>query len=488
MVNRKEIAMKKLMIVDKRESFLADVRTRMILDDERDIEIVSTLHTTENIHNAITQHKPSIVAVCENIFETQEDWDYKGVTVVGYALTANGRKLFADAGMPFYAINNNAVDLLDKIEKGNPKTPQPVNSGAPAPKESVTVQETEDIPEEEDTLPKPDPPQKPESIPNTPAKLATQGRNIKAQLSMYNNTDRVKKAMDELVDDDIYFSYKKTSVVTLYSAKGGVGKTTLATEIAVYLALTSYGRGNYRVCIVDYNIDFGDVQTTLDLPPDGPTMAWWAEEIRGRIETGEKPDDIKYTKKEIESFMQVTEKSGLYTLLAPLTHEDSMDIGEAELQIMLNNIIEYGEFDFVVCDTGNNTRDSSVTALEAAEYVLLVVTQDITAANCNDAVLTTLNKIHFDTGKIRLIINNVLPAKITGVAVQEIENLFPHPCIARIRHDTDVIRANNYSKPIVYQQNHEVTKEIKKIISFLTGSDETELTVKKGFLSRILRR
>jgi pilus assembly protein CpaE len=182
------------------------------------------------------------------------------------------------------------------------------------------------------------------------------------------------------------------------------------------------------------------------------------------------------------------EKTGLYALLAPLTHEDSMDIGEAELQVMLRNIVEFGGFDFVICDTGNNTRDSSVTALEAAEYVLLVVTQDITAANCNDAVLTTLSKIHFDTSKIRLIINNVLPAKITGVAVQEIEDLFPHPCVARIRHDTDVIRANNYSKPIVFQSNHEITKELRKVIAFLTGSEEAELAVKKGFFKRKFRK
>ena len=475
--------MKKIMIVDKREGFLADVRTRMILDDDRDIEIVSTLHTTTNIHNAIANHKPAIVAVCENIFETQEDWNYDGVKVFGYALTPTGRKLFADAGVPFYAINNNAADLLDKIEKGNPKT------SASAPKKPIPVKPAVVEQEPEPDLLDDEPPEDNSELPvPMPAKPTTQGRNIKAQIAMYNNTDRVKKAMDELVDDDIRDPFKRTSVVTLYSAKGGVGKTTLATEIAVCLAITSHSRSHYRVCIVDYNIDFGDVQTTLDLSPDGPTMTWWASEIRERIDSGESPEDIRYTRKEIEGFLQVVEKTGLYALLAPLTHEDSMDIGEAELQVMLRNITEYGGFDFVICDTGNNTRDSSVAALEAAEFVLLVVTQDITAANCNDAVLTTLNKIRFDTSKIRLIINNVLPAKITGVAVQEIEDLFPHSCVARIRHDTDVIRANNYSKPIVYQQNHEVTKEIRKIIAFLTGAAESELTVKQGFFSRLFRK
>ena len=478
--------MKNLMILDSREGFLSDVRTRMVLDDERDLNIVSTLQTTENIHNAITQHKPDIVAVCENLFETQADWNYNGSQVVGYALTDAGRKLFASAGVPFYAISNDAGDLLDKIDQGLPKPPKPLQ-----PK-SAKQEPLADVPvpiPDEDILSEDEPEPEPEAIPvkniASSGKQTTPGRNIKNQLALYNSTERAKKATDEMVDGDVFDSPKKTSVVTLYSAKGGVGKTTLATEVAVCLALTSKGRSNYRVCIVDYNIDFGDVQTTLDLSPEGPTMTWWAAEIKERIDAGETPEDINFTRKEIESNLQIMEKTDLYALLAPLTHEDSMDIGEAELQVMLRNIIENGGFDFVVCDTGNNTRDSSVTALEAAEYVLLVVTQDITAANCNDAVLATLRKIRFDTSKIKLIINNVLPAKITGVAVKEIEDLFPHPCIARIRHDTDVIRANNHSKPIVYLPNHEVTKEIKKIISFLTGEDENGPAVKRGIFSRM---
>ena len=468
--------MKKVIVVDARKNILSDIQTRMILDDERNIDIVSTLSTTENVYSAISQHKPHIVAVCENLVETQENWDYKNIQVVGYAFTPGGNDVILGMGLPSYGVISEIPVLLDRIEKNNPRKPAP----SPTQKSKPIAQKPETVPET-DTPPEPKP--KPTSAP--PSKPAAHGRNIKKQLALYNDTERARKATDDLVDSDVLGPPKKTSVVTLYSAKGGVGKTTLSTEIAVYLAMTAHRRGHYRVCIVDYNIDFGDVQTTLDLSPSGSTMTLWAAEIKERLEAGEHPDDIHFTRKEIENNLQVMDKTGLYALLAPLTHEDSMDIGEVELQVMLRNIVRHGGFDFVVCDTGNNTRDSSVTALEFAEYVLLIVTQDITAANCNDAVLATLNKIHFDTGKIRLVVNNVLPAKITGVAVQEIEDLFPHDCIARIRHDTDVIRANNYSRPIVYQPNHEVTKEIRKIIAFLTGSDEEGLTVKKrGFFSR----
>jgi len=482
--------MKKIIITDARESFLADVNTRMILDDERDINIVTTLSSTEHLHTAIQRFAPDIVAVSENLIDTQADWIYDGVQVVGYALTPAGNKLFAKYGVPSYGVTPQVSQLLDKLEQGIPAV-QPQHNKPPAsgqPPFSLNT-EPDDQPEAPEAhLVKGTRQPIPLSGEQPAAKGAASNLNIKNRLGMYRDTEHGRKQMLDLLDEVFPKQQKHTSVVTVYSAKGGVGKTTLATEIAVYLAMTSHGRGNYRVCVVDYNIDFGDCMTTLDLSPDGSNMSWWAADIRERLEDGEQPDEITYTKKEIEGYLQVMNKTGLYALLAPLTHEDSMDVGEAELQIMLRSLTESGDFDYIVCDTGNNTRDSSVVALEAAEYILMVITQDITAANCNDSFINTMKKIHFATDKIRLVINNVLPSKITGVAVQEIEELFPYPCVARIRHDTDVIRANNYSQPIVYQANHPVTQEIRKIIAFLTGADESELTVKRGFFRRLFRK
>jgi len=478
--------MKKIIIADARDSFLADVNTRMILDDERGINIVSTLTSTEHLHTAIQRFAPEIVAVSENLIDTQADWAYEDVCVVGYALTPAGSELFSKYSVPSYGVIPQVSQLLDKLEQGIPTAPPQIKEtqAVPIPPSTPYYEPTgADEPQEEwptKTVH--------QSTPLSREHLSPKGvgsdHNIKNRLALYRDTERNKQQITGLLDEDIRGPQKQTSVVTVYSAKGGVGKTTLATEIAVYLATSSHGRGYYRVCIVDYNIDFGDVQTTLDLSPDGSNMSWWAADIRERMENGELPDDISYTKREVESYLQVMKNTNLYALLAPLTHEDSMDIGEPELQIMLRSLTESGDFDYIVCDTGNNTRDSSVIALEAAEYILMVITQDITAANCNDSFINTMKKIHFATDKIRLVINNVLPSKITGVAVQEIEELFPYPCVARIRHDTDVIKANNYSQPIVYQEKHPVTQEIRKIINFLTGTDESELTVKKGFFSR----
>ena len=469
--------MKRIIVADARDGFLSDINTRMVLDDERDIEIVTTLTSTEHLHVAIQRFRPDIIAVCENLLDTQADWSFDGTQVIGYALSPEGKSAILEKGLPCYGIVRQVSWLLDQMERGIPKEAVPAPSvplQKPAEKETapnpsfISVQEEEiNAVDEQEAAP---------SLKHPPEAY----RNIRSQLSLYKDSEHSKRLAEELAGRDVHGKAKQTKVVTLYSAKGGVGKTTLTTEIGVYLALTCHGRGHYRVCIVDYNIDFGDVLTTLDFSPDGPTMTDWAADIRERLENGEDPENICYRRTEMDEYLQVMDKTGLYALLAPLTHEDSMDIGEAELQVMLRNLRDYGGFDFILCDTGNNTRDATIIALEAAEYVLMVITQDITAANCNDSFLATMKKIRFHSEKIRLIINNVLPPKITGVSVQEIEDLFPHECIARIRHDTDVIRANNYSQPIVYQPNHEVTKEIRKIVAFLTDTQNPEPVRKAG--------
>lgn len=315
--------------------------------------------------------------------------------------------------------------------------------------------------------------------------LTTTGGNS-IEMSMKQNAVAITIGANYIIDEDLRLrkAVQRTKVVTVYSAKGGVGKTSIATELAVCLALTSNGRRRFRVCIVDYNIDFGDVATTLELRDDGPNMSYWASEIRGMLENDKEPDDIQFTREDMEShYLQKMKDTGLYALCAPITHEDSMLVKPTELEIMLRNIIDHGEFDFVICDTGNNTRDSSIIALDHSEYVLLVATQDVTTANCNASVLRTLQDAGFDTDKVRLVVNSVLSSRETGISVQEVEETFPYKCVARIKRTNDIIKANNLSRPLVYKPNHDYTKQIQRIVRYITEGERMEEPQKKKLFS-----
>ena len=311
-------------------------------------------------------------------------------------------------------------------------------------------------------------------------------------------SEKVEETARESFMKDMGTYNTKAKCITVYSAKGGVGKTTIACELATFLSLTAKGKENYKVCIADFNIDFGDVLNTLSYDPRGANMTTWAADIKSRIDNGENPKNINYSFDRIKTWLQKGEKDGLYALLAPITNADSMGIGEQEITVMLRNLIENCGFDFVVCDTGNNTRDSSFIALEEADEVLLVLTQSVNTANCNNSFLATISRIGFDMSKFKLIINKVKPAKLVGISADELETAFINPhtrkpynfeCYAKIKADDDITSACNLGEPLVYNSSHEFTRSIGSIVNKILGKQSVlQKQEKKSFGSLFKRK
>lgn len=304
--------------------------------------------------------------------------------------------------------------------------------------------------------------------------------------------------LEDQVDKDMGLIKAPTKVVTVYSSKGGVGKTTIACELATFLALTASGRGRLKVCLVDCNIDFGDVLNTLDFDVNGPCMMDWFSDLEERLENGVNPDDIIYTEDEIMGFLQKKDTDGLYALLAPMTNEDSMELEGTHIEVMLRNLIKNGGFDFVIIDTGNNTRDSSFIALQMAETVLMVLTQSTNTANCNASFLNAVEAMNrfgdeaLDLNKIKLVINQIRPASSVGISVQELEDVFenpvtgkPYETYARIKDSNDVRKAANNAEPLVYKASAEFTRSIAALASTLIGESHVlDAPKKQGFFAR----
>lgn len=591
--------MKSFIIADTRDPFVADIATRMIMDDERDLELLATANNIDKIHALMSSNTPDLLVISKDIADEQEDWNYEKCVVATYATNQEDCDALRGRGLRCYGVVRNANQLLNLIEGPIPNEKQEKPQANQVIKEKRA--DFDDLPSDDDI----DEMEEPEywqrknqqeqnnrqtrrpaesreqerrsyerdyrrerqeyDLANSRPRTEHDARNSRPEYNSasrdkgyrdyeddepeehisnrrYSNNydddrdyrrfenepratyrtpgrdyaDRyederkreepvnrsakkdVRREKEPLLQAERYYGdksaesryekdlirsrEKKTTTVTVYAAKGGVGKSTIATQTAVCLALTSGGRDKYRVCIVDYNIDFGDVRPMLGMNNLGPDMYYWAMDIKDRIKAGEDPNEIWYSRSEIEEYLQVMNRIGLYVLCAPNSHQESMAIESVELEIMLRNIIKKGGFDFVVCDTGNNTRDSSIIALEAANYVLLVATQDVTAASCNSSVIEALDRFGLDLNKVRLIVNNILSVKYTGINVESVESYFSkYPCIARIRHNLDIVKSNNLNEPIVLQANHEVTKEFRKIVAFLTGTDDTSLKPKKGF-------
>lgn len=124
------------------------------------------------------------------------------------------------------------------------------------------------------------------------AARAKEEEEEKKRTAALRNEQEMRAA--ETVERDMGNFRHPARVITVYSAKGGVGKTTISCELATFLALTNHGRGRFKVCIADFNIDFGDVLNTLSFDATRSCMTYWAADIQSRLDSGERPEEIQY--------------------------------------------------------------------------------------------------------------------------------------------------------------------------------------------------
>lgn len=176
------------------------------------------------------------------------------------------------------------------------------------------------------------------------------------------------------------------------------------------------------------------------------------------IRQGRSGTAISYDAGQIERISpEKNEESGLYSLIAPITNFDYMKISNEEIVnlcgTMLRNIVENGDFDFVIVDTGNNIEDATYVSLERADEILLILTQSMNSANCNNNFLNTMNHLEFDLSKIRIVINKAKPAKGVGISVNELQEALKNPvtnqpfeCYAKIKDNDAVQECRKYRR------------------------------------------
>ena len=139
-------------------------------------------------------------------------------------------------------------------------------------------------------------------------------------------------------------------VITVISPKGGVGKTALTTNLAVSLASGDAG----RVALLDLDLQFGDVSTSLGLEPEN-TIADLA-----RIPGGVTPTSLKV-------FMTRC-TDDLYALCAPMSPAE--EVSDAVVNRVIRLLAD--EFEHVVIDTAAGLQEATLTAIDLSTDLVLL--------------------------------------------------------------------------------------------------------------------
>ncbi len=207
------------------------------------------------------------------------------------------------------------------------------------------------------------------------------------------------------------------AIITVFSAKGGVGKTTISTNVAVYLASTKA-----KVLLVDLDLAFGDVAISLQLRPTSSIFD--AVAMRGHL------DD-----EGLASLVTRYEPVGLDVVCAPT------DPGEAD-RIPVDVVSELlklarTQYDYVVVDTPPSFTEHVLASCDISSKLVLIATLDIPAVKNLRVALDTLDMLG-SPRDARVIVLNKADIKV---------GLRPEDVVAAIKCDIAVNIPNSRTVP-----------------------------------------
>ena len=244
-------------------------------------------------------------------------------------------------------------------------------------------------------------------------------------------------------------------VVTVFSSKGGCGKTFLATNLAVAL-----GRGGVEVALVDLDLHFGDVAIMLHLFPSHTIY-----------EAAQSPGLDALS---LKSFL-TRHESGIWTLVAPTepTVADTVNPGAVATILKLLR----SAFDYVVIDTPPAFSEPVLAAFDESDWLVMLATLDVPSIKNLKLTLQTMELLHFPKGRIRVVVNRA-DSKV-GLRLPDVEKLLSSPIDATIPSSRSVPLSVNKGSPIMLEEpKGPVADSIRRVAALLADGQPGRTTRK----------
>ena len=219
------------------------------------------------------------------------------------------------------------------------------------------------------------------TVPQNPVQ-ADQARGIDAVLAMPFSGFDLMTAVRKTYESHVVDAGSNSYTVSLFSPKGGVGRTTLAFNLAVALG------AHHRVCLVDGSLQFSDLRGLLRVPPIAPSIL-------------NLPTD-RITEADLQE-VAWRDPSGIDILLAPPRIEMAEMITVRDLEKMLSMLRQL--YEFVIIDTRSGLQDDVLTFLDASDLVLLLVTSDNVAIRSLSMAIGAFEAIGYSDGKLATVLN-----------------------------------------------------------------------------------
>jgi pilus assembly protein CpaE len=264
----------------------------------------------------------------------------------------------------------------------------------------------------------------------------------------------------------------RRSIIACFSPKGGVGTTMIAVSVATSLAAQAPG----KVLIFDFDLQFGQVATHLNLKPQ-LTLADLAHDEQSLRE----PDLLRT--------YAIKHDSGLDVIAAPGSPEAARDITPEQVNLALSTART--AYETVVIDAGSDLDERSLAVLERAEAVVIPIVPEIGALKALHSLLDYLTEVGSAAAAATFVLNHQFAREM--LSMKQIEAAIGTKIEAEIPYDPGLyLKAINEGVPIVRSApTSPPARALARLAAIATGGPEAAVTThdeRRGRLGAFRRR
>ena len=250
-------------------------------------------------------------------------------------------------------------------------------------------------------------------------------------------------------------------IVTFFSPKGGVGRTTIATNLAVALHQST----EKPVVLVDGSLPFGDIAVILNMSPKAKTIA----DLIGSFDQVDA--DV------LDSIL-VQHSTGIKVLLAPPTPESAELIKGEEIKKVLELLRE--RYAYIVVDTWPSYGEQVISMLDVADVILTLMTLEITSLKNVRVFMEVVEKLGYPDDKVQLVANR--NDSSGGIKASDVEaslgRKIPHTIVSDGR--TLVLAVNRGVPFVISHRDSQVSKDIFTLAAKLAGTSAEAAAMPAG--------
>jgi pilus assembly protein CpaE len=260
-------------------------------------------------------------------------------------------------------------------------------------------------------------------------------------------------------------------MITIVSGKGGVGKSIIATNLALVLNRPHPG----SVVLIDLSLQFGDVAALLAMTPDGSISEFAAS-------------DVAMTDRHVIQQALSLGPQGLTVLAAPPSPELADYVTTAHLRSLVAEL--RSTFEIVVADTTSQLSEITLEALENSDHIVLVTDFSVTSVKNTRLIMSVIGVLQVDPERIVVVANHRDAPLAGGMDRARIEDFLRHPIAAEIPHDAIAIGGSVSSGVPVVIGGHSspATAAFERLASALTGDTGAESAIEQPGKKRSRRR